>query len=194
MPRRPKFERLEPWLPLRTQRLILREFREEDFDAIHAYGSDPEVARLMRWGPNTPEQTRAFLDRVLAAQELWPRPAVSAAVEIAATGKMIGAVELRVVDPDNRGGSFGWTLHREHWGQGYAPEAAGALLRQGFEAMGLHRIIATCNVRNRKSWRGLEKLGMRCEATFRKDLLIKGHWRDTLLYAILGDEWRARQR
>jgi len=192
MPRRHKYERLKPWLPLRTPRLILREFREDDLGAIHAYGADPEVARFMVWGPNTPEESRAFLDRVLGAQEQWPRAAVSAAVEIAATGQMIGAVELRVKDPANRWGEFGWTLAREHWGQGYAPEAAAALLRQGFAEMGLHRITANCDARNRKSWRGLEKLGLRREATFRKDLRVKGRWRDTHLYAILKAEWRPR--
>ncbi len=192
MPRRPKFERLKPWLPLRTPRLILREFREEDLGAIHAYGSDPEVSRYMVWGPNTPEDTRAFLDRQLAAQEQWPRPAVSAAVVLAESGRLIGAVELRVKDPDNHGGEFGWTLARDAWGRGYAPEAATALLRQGFEAMGLHRIVATCDVRNRKSWRALEKLGLRREATFRKDVRVKRRWRDTYLYAMLKEERRVQ--
>jgi RimJ/RimL family protein N-acetyltransferase len=191
MPRRLTYERLKPWLPLRTPRLILREFRDEDLGAIHAYGSDPEVARFMVWGPNTPDETRAYLDRMLAAQQDWPRPSVGAAVEIAATGQMIGAVELRVKDVAHLGGSFGWTLNRDHWGQGYAPEAAAAVLRQGFEAMGLHRIIATCDARNRKSWRGLEKLGLRREAAFRKDLRVKGKWRDTYLYAMLAEEWGA---
>lgn len=193
MPKRLEYERLKPWLPLKTPRLILREFREDDLHAIHAYGSDPEVARFMAWGPNTPDETRAFLDQVLAAQEEWPRPAVCAAIEIAATGQLIGAVELRVIDPANLGGNFGWTLNREHWGQGYAPEAATALLGQGFQAMGLHRITATCDARNRKSWRGLEKLGLRREGAFHRDLRVKGRWRDTHLYAILADEWRAER-
>ena len=192
MPKTFKYQRLKPWLPLATARLILRAFREDDLDAIHAYGADPEVSRFMVWGPNTPEDTRAFLDRVLAAQDTWPRPAVSAAVELAATGRLIGAVELRVIDPENRGGEFGYTLAREAWGQGYGPEAASALLRQGFEALGLHRIRATCDVRNCRSWRAMEKLGLKREARFRKDVRVKGRWRDTYLYAMLKEEWRAR--
>ena len=73
MPKRYRYQRLKPWLPLQTQRLILREFQGDDFDAIHAYGSDPEVARYMVWGPNTPQETRVFLDRALDAQAVWPR-------------------------------------------------------------------------------------------------------------------------
>ena len=192
MPRRPKFERLKPWLPLETPRLILREFRESDFDAVHAYGSDPEVARFMVWGPNTPEETRAFLDRALEDLRHWPRPSVNAAVVLADSGRLIGSAELRVKDPENLTGEFGYCFHRDAWGQGYGPEAALALIRQGFDEMGLHRITATCDVRNRKSWRVMEKLGMRREATFRKDVRVKRRWRDTYLYAMLREEWRAR--
>lgn len=57
-----------PWFPIRTERLLLREFREADFDAAHVYASDPEVVRYMDWAPNTLDDTRAFLDRMLAAQ------------------------------------------------------------------------------------------------------------------------------
>ena len=190
MPPRPKHQRLKPWLPLRTPRLILREFRPDDLEAVHAYGSDPEVARFMVWGPNTPDDSQAFIDRTLAAQAEWPRASVNTAVVIAETGRLIGSVELRVKDAGNLGGEIGWCLHREAWGQGYAREAASALLDQAFGPMGLHRVIATCDVRNRKSWRALEKLGLRREALFRKDIRVKRRWRDTFLYAVLSGEWR----
>ena len=190
MPRRPKYQTLEPWLPLRTPRLILREFRESDLDAVHAYGCDPEVARFMVWGPNTPEDSRAFLDRALEAQQTWPRASVNAAVERADSGRLIGSAELRVIDAANDWGEFGYCFHQDAWGQGYGPEAASTLIVQGFGPMGLHRITATCDVRNRRSWRVMEKLGMRREATFRKDVRVKGRWRDTHLYALLKQEWR----
>ena len=55
------------WLPIRTERLILREFRESDYDDIHAYGADPEVSRFMIWGPNTHKDTREFLGDIVRA-------------------------------------------------------------------------------------------------------------------------------
>ena len=192
MPKRHRYQRLKPWLPLLTPRLILREFRDDDLDAVHAYGSDPEVARFMVWGPNTLEDSRAFMQRTLEAQQAWPRASVNAAVTLADSGRLIGSAELRVIDAENLIGEFGYSFHRDQWGHGYGPEAAAALMRQGFDAMGLHRITATCDVRNRKSWRVMEKLGLRREATFRKDVRVKGRWRDTYLYAILKEEWRAR--
>jgi [ribosomal protein S5]-alanine N-acetyltransferase len=180
-----------PWFPIETKRLRLREFRPEDFDDVHAYGSDPQVSRFMIWGPNTHEDTQAFLDRQIAGQAQWPRSDVSLAVETMANGQVIGAIRLWVVDEVNRIAELGYSLGRPHWRKGYASEAARAMLAAGFGRLDLHRITATCDVRNRGSWGVMRKLGMRREGRFRMDRMIKGDWRDTYLYAILADEWRA---
>jgi len=177
-----------PWFPLETARLRLREFRLEDHDDIHAYASDPRVSRFMDWGPNTLEDTAAFLQRQLGSQATWPRNDVSLAIELRATGRMIGAIRLWVVDADFRTAELGYSLGRPHWGQGITTEAAHALLEVGFGLLGLHRIVATCDVRNRGSWKVMQKLGLRREGRFRRDRIIKGAWRDTYLYARLADE------
>ena len=179
-------------LPLTTPRLILREFREQDFDDIHHYGSQPDVVRFMIWGPNTEEETREFLDRKLAKQAARPRADVSVAAELIAKGRVMGALELRILDPASRTGEFGYCFGREHWNQGYATEAAGALIRVGFETLGLRRITANCDQRNTGSWRVMEKLGMRREGAFRQDVRARRGWRDSYLYAVLASEWRAR--
>ncbi len=51
-------EDLKPWFPIRTERLLLREFAQADFDDVHAYAIDPLVVRYMDWGPNTPRRRR----------------------------------------------------------------------------------------------------------------------------------------
>jgi len=192
MTRRKRFETPNPWPPLTTPRLILREFREDDLGDLHAYGSDPEVTRFMTWGPNTPGESRQFLDRKLTEQAVWPRPGVSLAAELIAERSVIGALELRLVDAVHRTAELGYSFARAHWGHGYGAEAAGALIRHGFETLGLHRIVATCDIRNTGSWRVMEKLGMRREALLRKDKRVRRRWRDTYLYAILASDWRAR--
>src|SRR5439155_16620824 len=98
MPRKPKWQTAQPWLPLRTERMILRPFREEDFADIHEYASDPKVTRFMDWGPNTEAISREYLDRALAEQQPWPREIVNMAAEVAAEGKLIGSVRFAVVD------------------------------------------------------------------------------------------------
>lgn len=179
----------EPWYPVETERLILRGYRPEDRDDIHAYAADPEVTRLVPWGPNQPEATQTFLAEMIEEQACWPPPECTLGLELKAGGHLIGGIGIRIHDPWNRTADFGYVLHRDYWGRGYMTEAARALLKVAFEVLGLHRVWATCDVRNTGSWRVMEKLGMRREATQLRDVLQKGEWRTSYRYAILEDEW-----
>jgi [ribosomal protein S5]-alanine N-acetyltransferase len=183
---------MDRWFPIETERLSLREFRASDESDIHAYASDPEVVRLMIWGPNTPEQTRTYLRRALARQDEWPRPSVGLAMELGSQRRMIGSIELRIQDEANRAADIGYVLTRSEWGRGYMSEAVGAILDVAFRRLELHRVWATCDPRNHASYRVMEKVGMRREAHFRKDVMEKGEWRDSYLYAILAEEWQPK--
>lgn len=178
-----------PWLPLETERLLLRDFREADLDAIHVYAIDPEVVRYMTWGPNTPEITREVLDRNLKRQQTWPRDELSLAVELKSTGAMIGVISLH--DANSNNSAFGYCYNRDYWGHGYGTEAARAMAEVAFDRLGHHRIWATCDVRNHGSYAIMEKLGMRREGHLLQDAKAHDGWRDTYLYAMLADEWRA---
>src|SRR5208282_5198740 len=182
---------MDRWFPIETNRLLLREFRAADEHDMHEYASDPEVVRLMIWGPNTLEATRAHLADVLKEQEQWPRPSVGLAIELKSEGCVIGAIELRMKDEKNRAADIGYVLTRKYWGRGYMTEAVRAILDAAFRRLKLHRVVATCDPRNHASYRVMEKVGMRREAHFRKDVLEKGEWRDSYLYAILAEEWLA---
>ena len=177
------------WFPVETERLLLREFRPEDEHDIHAYASDPEVVRLMIWGPNTPEMTKTYLAGALKEQDEWPRASVSLAIELKSERRVIGSIGLRIKDEKNRAADIGYVLSRAYWRQGYMSEAARAILDAAFRTLDLHRVWATCDVRNRASYGVMERLGMRREAHFHKDKFEKGEWRDTYLYAILAEEW-----
>lgn len=83
---------------------------------------------------------------------------------------------------------FGYAFNKRYWDQGYATEASRAVLHVAFSVLQLHRVWATCDVRNVASWRVLEKLGMRREAEFQGDVFQKGTWRSSYLYAMLEDE------
>lgn len=180
-----------PWLPIETERLLLRDFRDDDLDAIHAYAIDPEVIRYMTWGPNTPEVTREVLDRNLERQKTWPRDELSLAVEVKATGAMIGVIALHDANTDNS--AFGYCYSRDHWGKGYGTEAARALAEVAFTHLGHHRIWATCDARNHGSYGVMEKVGMRREGHLIQDARAHDGWRDSYVYALLAEEWRARQ-
>jgi [ribosomal protein S5]-alanine N-acetyltransferase len=172
---------------LRTGRLLLRAFRPADWADVHAYGSDPEVVRFMDWGPNTVEESRHHTNRASATAAVSPRLRFPYAVERLADARVIGSVELTMTSLDHRRAEMGYVLARAAWGQGYATEAAAALVGYGFGPLGLHRIGATCDPDNVGSARVLEKIGMTCEGRLRAYYLIRGEWRDRLTWSAIHD-------
>lgn len=136
---------------LETPRLILRELRDDDAPAVHAYGSDADVVRYLDWGPNTPEDTARFLATARAARDALPRTASHLAIVLKTTGHLVGGCRIEVRNAASGAGDLGYVLGRAYWGQGYAIEAARALVGFGFESLALHRIWATCDVRNEAS-------------------------------------------
>lgn len=167
----------------------MREVQATDEEDIHEYASDPCVSRYDSWGPNTREMTHEVLARWLELQQRGPRDEINLAVELCAENKRIGSVRLHVTDSANRTAYIGYVINRRYWGQGYATEAARALLNLAFKDLDLHRVYATCDTRNIASWRVMEKLQMRRAAHFVRDVFQKGEWRDSYLYAILAEEW-----
>ncbi len=180
-------------MSLSTKRLIVREFNENDWQAVHEYSSDPQVVRFMSWGPNTEEETQAFVRRVVASQAAKPRIRYEFAVILRSKDRLIGNCCLLISSPSHREGWISYVFNPRFWGERYASEAAKILLRFGFTKSKLHRIFALCDPENMASRRILEKIGMQQEGYLRKNLLIKGRWHDSFLYAILEDEWNTQQ-
>ena len=182
-----------PALPLHTDRLLLRPFVEDDLEALYDIYRRDEVARHMPWEPHTREMAIKMLERMrtLTSFESEP-PVIRLAAVLAASGALIGDVGLTRTSAEHRQGEIGFIIHPDHQRRGYATEASSALLRLGFEELGLHRIIARADQGNPGSVGVMEHLGMRREGHFHENELIKGEWSDQVLYAILEDEWRAR--
>ncbi|MEV0717319.1 GNAT family N-acetyltransferase [Asanoa sp. NPDC050611] len=170
---------------IHTSRLLLRDFRVDDHPAVHAFASDPEVTRYTEWGPNTPADTAAFLRDAVRDAGRRPRIRFALAVTDRADQTLIGSVELRVTNVAYQQAGTGYALARPRWGEGLATEAAAAMLRLGFDQLGLHKIIATCDPDNAGSARVLTKIGMRQEGHLRDHVLIHGHWHDRLLFSAL---------
>jgi [ribosomal protein S5]-alanine N-acetyltransferase len=175
------------------ERLFLREYRDDDFEAVHAFGSDPEVVEYLPWGPNTESDTRKFLARAHCYRASDPRWIFELAVVRrdegeGGGGELIGGIGLH---KDGSNAVMAYSGSRSAWGQGYATEAAGLMLDLGFRELDLHRIWAVCDPENTPSASVLRRLGMRQEGHLREAVLIRGEWRDSLIFAILESEWRA---
>ncbi len=175
---------------IQTTRLILREFEDEDWVAVHEYARDAEVSKYMEWGPNTEKETRNFVKGARTFRREDPRRHYELAIFHKEDKKIVGGCGLTVFDSGLHQAALGYTLHRSYWNKGIATEAALAVMRYGFEELKLHRIHATCDVLNIGSAAVMRKCGMRQEGHFLEERLIKGSWRNTYLYAILASEWR----
>jgi RimJ/RimL family protein N-acetyltransferase len=143
-------------LPLVTERLRLRPATLDDLDAWLAISRDAET---VWWGEpsSTLEDARASLERQIANQEhygfsLWP-------VELTLAGTVIGAAGLQHL-ADSEEIEVGYRFRREHWGQGYATEAARAAIRFAFDELDLDRVVAVTLPTNKGSRRVMKKCGM----------------------------------
>lgn len=176
--------------PVKTERLVLRPFTAADEEDMLEFESHPEVARYLYNEPRTREEN---------AKELATRQEQTALREEGDTlmlaveldGKVIGYVLLTWVSEPHKQGEFGYVLHPDHHGRGYASEASVEMLRLGFEKMGMHRVIGRCDAKNDASWRLMERMGMRREAHLREAEIFKGQWGDELHYAMLSREWHS---
>ena len=174
-------------LPVRTERLILREFVKSDFDAVFAYSSDPKVTRYLFFGPRDQESTAEYLEELLASQIEQPRTRFELAVEEAASGRVIGACDLSVIEANAV--DLGYMLGTQDWGKGYATEISLALLEAAFRELRAERVISTVDVNNGASIRVLEKIGMRWEAVFRKHRRAKNRWWDCHMFVMPREVW-----
>ena len=180
-------------MELMTQRLRLREFREHDWLAVLAYQSDPLYLRYYEWTERTPEAVRAFIGMFLKHQRTQPRTRFQLAAILRATGELIGNCGVRLTAPGSHEADLGYELSPAHWGHGYATEAARAMLNFAFTQLGVHRVWAEAVVDNTGSTHVLAKLGMQLEGRLRDKEFFKDRYWDTVIYAILEQEWRARQ-
>lgn len=185
---------LEPTYPIHTARLILRPLTDADADAMLTYRGRADVCRYLPFEPMTREKVLERLARDLSSTTLTEEnQGLTLGVVLASTGALIGDVVLFFRSSANKTGELGYVFAPDAGGHGYATEACLAMLGLAFDEMGLHRVTARLDARNDKSARMAARLGMRLEAHYVKNELFKGEWADELVYAMLADEWAARQ-
>jgi RimJ/RimL family protein N-acetyltransferase len=180
--------------PIETERLLLRSFVAEDFDAVFAMQSRPDVARYLYWDARTEDEVRAALEKKVASTAIRSEDdALFLAAALKTTGEVVGDVVLHWLSAEHNTAEIGFIVHPDHQGHGYATEAARPLLQLAFEDLQVHRVIGRVEPRNVASARVLEKLGMRQEAHLIENEFVKGEWQSELIYAMLEREWRVER-
>lgn len=177
---------------IKSERLILRQWREEDLEPFAALNADPVAMRFMP-GVMTREETRALMGRIAEHHlahgfGIW-------AVEAPGVAPFIGYVGLQWVGfetPFTPAVEIGWRLAPAFWGRGYATEAAGAALCTGFENLNLDQIVSFTVAANKASWSVMERIGMVRDADgdFDHPRLPVGHkLRRHVLYRVRREAW-----
>lgn len=171
--------------PIQTNRLIIRKFCPNDYRALYAYLSKENVVRYEPYEPYTLEQARREAEYRSHSEDFF-------AVTLQ-HGEMIGNLYLSPREFDCM--ELGYVFDTKWQMNGYATEAARAMLDYGFGTRKAHRIKAECNAQNHRSIKLMERLGMRREGEFKQNVWFKKNadgnpiWQDTLQYAILKEEW-----
>ena len=166
---------------IRTERLILRPFREQDRDDLYEFLYQLREDEFEGYPDLSPENAGKHLADRLGSEEYC-------ALELKESGKVIGNIYYGKRPFQAR--EVGYIIHQDYRRQGYALEALRAVAAEAFRS-GEHRVYAECDPRNERSWRLLEKAGFRREAQlrqniyFHKDAEGKPIWKDTYVYALL---------
>ena len=177
-----------PFPHLDTPRLLLRAFAPADVPALVALAGDYEVAKntLNIPHPYREEHARQWVRQT--RENFQQRVAYAFALELRATGELIGGIGLNLERRFDRA-ETGYWLGRPHWGRGLATEALGALLRFGFAELGLNKIYATHLAGNPASGRVMLKNGMVKEGELAQHAKRDGHYHDLWQYRLLRAEY-----
>jgi RimJ/RimL family protein N-acetyltransferase len=180
--------------PIETERLILRPFVADDFDAVFDMQSRPEVVRYLYWDVRTETEVHTSLEKKITSTAIHSEGDILfLAAVLKDTGQLVADVVLSLVSSEHQHGEVGYTVHPDHQRRGYATEATRELLRVAFEDLKLHRVTGHLDARNVASARVLEKLGMRREAHMVENEWVKGEWQSGIVYAMLDREWQGGQ-
>ncbi|HHC07674.1 MAG TPA: N-acetyltransferase [Actinobacteria bacterium] len=178
--------------PRTTGRLVLRPLRRRDAaeldDAVRS--SLPE---LRRWLPWAVEYSRGSAQRFIReSMNAWTDArAFDFGIRLREDpDRHLGNASIWWVSRPNRIGEIGYWIRTDAAGRGYATEAAGRLLRVGFEELGLHKIQVRIAVGNEGSRRVAEKLGFVFEGVLRDEVKVGDRWLDHSSWSLLDHEWR----
>jgi len=192
LPPRPTIPTLsELPLVIETSRLRLRPIALDDVDAIWPIVSDPQFPKQMSWAVHKDKaETRAFIERV--TEGLHKGEHVTWAMEHA--GRAQGCIGLDGITWEQRAwrvdrAELGYWLAPALQGQGLMTEAAHAVVRWGFETLGLHKIKVGCFAENASSRRVIEKVGFRYVGRLDDDVWRDGRWHSHLRFELTAPEW-----
>lgn len=183
---------MAPRPTLTTARLVLRPFASSDAPVVQRLAGEREIALNTEHIPH-PYPDGAAEAWIETHQERFDAGGEITFAITAVDAGLVGAVGIIPQWGHDRA-EIGYWIGKPYWNLGYASEAAGAVIRYGFEELRLNRIVAVHFTRNAASGRVMQKNGMRHEGTLRQDRKKWGEYVDVETYGILRSEWLSNRR
>jgi ribosomal-protein-alanine N-acetyltransferase len=175
---------------LRTARLLLGGFALDDAAELQRLAGAREIADTTLAIPHPYHIEDALSWIEYLNSEAGATNAANFAIRLLPQHQLIGSIGLRDIDTPHGQAELGFWIGKDWWGQGYAREAARAVIQFGFESLNLNRICAHHMTRNPASGRVLLASGMQREGVLRQRVQKWGVYEDVVLYAMVRDDWK----
>ncbi|MCX5196142.1 GNAT family N-acetyltransferase [Streptomyces sp. NBC_00249] len=169
-------------------RLALRELRLDDVDNVHAIYGSSEATEHLSFEPRTRDQVAGIVARSMASATATPRQEYALAVTEGEGGPLVGFARLAMDPHQQQAATIGFALRPDAWGVGYGTESVHLLLDLAFDDLDLHRVWAARAPKNSASAKTLLAAGMTEEGRIRGHVLVRGSWRDSIVYGVLKEE------
>ncbi|RTL60442.1 MAG: N-acetyltransferase [Sphingobacteriales bacterium] len=176
---------LTPFPQLETNRLLLRQLKEEDADVLFFLRSDAQVLKyIFREPASGKEEVIGFIQAIQQAVSSNENPYWAIALKDK-PDELIGTICIWNIRREHYRGELGYVLHPHYWSKGLMKEAIQKVIEYGFDQLHLHSMEAVVDPRNLASVKTLESVGFVKEAHFKEDALFKGQFYDTAVYSLL---------
>lgn len=173
-------------MKIQGELIQLRDFKLEDADDAAAIIGDDRVTRWLSFDSRSREDAVRMMETAIKSALVEPRTEYYLGITTHSSDRVIGFARLGLGGV--RAAKLGFAISADHWGKGYATDAAAFMCAFGLRELGLHRISAAIGPKNEKSIKIVEKLGFKLEGCIRDHVFTNGAWRDSLLYSLLEDE------
>jgi len=176
--------------PLTGELTALRDFRTTDLDDYLAIAGDDRVTDWMAFDSYDRAKAEEVLAGIVERSARDDRPDYMLAITRPDDDHLIGFARIAPSGP--WAAKLGYAIGADHWGHGYATDAARTMLRLAFTTLGRHRVTAAIGPENAASIAVVKHLGFTYEGHLRDHVFTNGAWRDSLLYSLLEDEYADR--
>ncbi len=175
---------------LETDRLLLRKMMVSDAHDMYEYARRSDVTTFLTWNPHPSRSyTRNYLEYV--ATKYSTGSFYDWAVIEKKSGRMIGTCGFTKFDFPSNGAEIGYVINPDYRGNGYAVEAAGAVMNFAFNVLKVMRLEANYMEGNQASRRVMDKLGMSYEGMRRSAMLVKNQYKNICTCSIIYDEFKS---